>query len=140
MKNGRMRAGRILLAAFVGIVAVLWRQPYSVVSPFRSYTEPARAFLRAALAQDSLELRRRAVSPEPVQWALEAARGDAKALTVWASLLRPYSGRRIGDTAIVVFQTNTPLCHLRPVAMTFVNGTGGPRVLLASSSCFTNGR
>jgi hypothetical protein len=139
MRNGRVRTGRLVLAGIVGIVAVLWLQPYSVVSPFRAYTEPARGFLRAALSRDSVELGRRAISSQPVRWALQAGQGDTEALTVWARQLRPYSGRRHGDTVIVVFQTGTPLCHLRPVAMTFINGTAGPRVLTASSSCFANG-
>jgi hypothetical protein len=138
MRNGRVRAGRLILAGLATIVAILWLEPYSVVSPYRAYTEPARHFLRAALAQDSLELQRRAVSRQPVQWALQAARGDAKALAVWARLLRPYSGRRHGDTTTVVFQTSTRVCYLRPVAMTFVQGGREPRVLVASSSCFVD--
>jgi hypothetical protein len=138
MKNGRARVGRLTLATLVAIVAVLWLQPYSFISPYREYTEPARHFLRAALAQDSLELQKQAVSSQPVYWALHAAKEDPGALTVWAKLLRPYSGRRRGDTTTVVFQTSTRVCHLRPVAMTFVRGAEGPRVLLASSSCFAD--
>lgn len=136
MKNGRARAGRLILAILGVIVAVLWLQPYSVISPYRVYTEPARRFLRAALAQDSLELQRRAISSQPVQWALHAGKGDRGALAVWAKLLRPYAGRRHGDTTTVVFQTSTRVCYLRPVAMTFVRATAEPRVLVASSSCF----
>jgi len=135
MKNGRARVARLVLAALVVMAAVLWLQPYSVFSPYRAYTEPARRFLRAALAQDSLELQRRAISPHAVQWALDAGRGDRTALAVWARLSRPSSGRRHGDTTTVVFQTSTRVCYLRPVAMTFV-GTANPRVLMASSSCF----
>ena len=136
MKNGRARAGRLVLAALVVIAAVLWLQPYSVFSPYRGYTEPGRRFLRAALAHDSLELQRRAIARQPVQWALEAGRGDRSALAVWAKLLRPASGRRHGDTTVVVFQTSTRVCYLRPVAMTFVATAAEPRVLVASSSCF----
>jgi hypothetical protein len=135
MKNGRARVARLVLAALVVMAAVLWLQPYSIFSPYRAYTEPARRFLRAALAQDSLELQRRAISPHAVQWALDAGRGDRTALAVWARLSRPSSGRRHGDTTTVVFQTSTRVCYLRPVAMTFV-GTANPRVLMASSSCF----
>ena len=138
MRNGLGRAGWVVLATLAAIVGVLWLQPYSVVSPFRAYTDPARGFLQAALAQDSLELRRRAISPQPVQWALQAADGDPTGLAVWARGLRPYSGRRHGDTTTVVFQKSTRDCYLRPVAMTFVGGTEGPRVLVASSSCFAD--
>ena len=136
MMNGRARVARLVLAALVVMAAVLWLQPYSVFSPYRAYTEPARRFLRAALAQDSLELQRRAISPHAVQWALDAGRGDRTALAVWARLSRPSSGRRHGDTTTVVFQTSTRVCYLRPVAMTFVEAAPEPRVLMASSSCF----
>ena len=136
MRMKTYRAGRLILATLVAVAAVLWLQPYSVISPYRAYTEPARHFLRAALAQDSLELKRRAVSTQPVRWALQAASADSRALAIWAKLLRPYSGRRHGDTTTVVFQTSTRVCYLRPVAMTFVRGAEGPRVLVASSSCF----
>ena len=138
MKNGRVRASRLILATLVVLAAILWLQPYTVISPYREYTEPARIFLRAALAQDSLELERRTASPQPVRWALQAATGDSRALAIWAKGLRPYSGHRHGDTTTVVFQTSTRVCYLRPVAMTFVPGVEGPRVLLASSSCFAD--
>jgi hypothetical protein len=136
MTDNRVR--RLILAALVAIVAVLWLQPYSVVSPFQAYISPAQGFLHAALAQDSLELQRRAVSPQPVRWALQAAKRDSQALAVWAKVLRPYSGDRRGDTATVVFQVNANVCDLRPIAMTFVQDTSGPRVLRASSPCFAD--
>jgi len=132
--NGRLQ--RLTLAALITIGIALWFQPYSVVSPFQAYIEPARGFLRAALVQDSLELRRRAVSPQPVRWALRAAETDPKGLAVWAKLVRPYSGDRHGDTVTVVFQTNTTVCYLRPIAMTFVQSASRPRVLTVSSPCF----
>jgi len=138
MTNGRVRASLLALATLVAIVAVLWLRPYSVVSPYRAYTEPARRFLRAALVQDSLELKTRAASPQPVRWALRAAQANPKALAIWAQVLRPYSGRRRGDTTTVVFQTSTRVCYLRPVAMTFIREAEGPRVLVASSACFAD--
>jgi hypothetical protein len=138
MKNGGTRSGRLIAATVITFATLLWLQPYSVISPYRAFTEPARRFLQAALARDSAELRRRAVSTQPVEWALQASNGDTKALAVWAKLSRPYSGHRHGDTTTVVFQTSTRVCYLRPVAMTFVRGPEGPRVLLASSSCFAD--
>jgi hypothetical protein len=136
MPNGRARAGRLVLAALLAAAAVLWLQPYSVISPYRVYAEPARHFLRAALTQDTLGLQRQAASVQPVQWALEAAHGDAGALAIWARLLRPYSGRRHGDTTTVVFQTSTRVCYLQPVTMAFVGGPESPRLAVASSACF----
>jgi hypothetical protein len=136
MPDGRVPVGGLVLAILLGGAALLWLQPYSVASPYRAYTEPARDFLRAALTQDTLELERRAASAQPVRWALEAADGDPTALAVWARLSRPYSGRRHGDTTTVVFQTSTRVCYLRPVTLVFVPGAEGPQPVLASSSCF----
>ena len=136
MANGRIPAGWLVFAALLASATIFWLQPYSVVSPYRGYVEPARRFLRAALAQDTLELRKQAISAEPVRWALRAAHGDPNALAIWAQRLRPYSGRRHGDTTTVVFQTSTRVCYLRPVTMAFVQAAEGPRVAVASSSCF----
>lgn len=126
----------LLLAAVLGAAALLWLQPYSVVSPYRAYAEPGRRFLQAALALDTAELSRRSIAPQPVQWALRSGRGDRAALAAWSRVLRPYSGIRHGDTTLVVFQTSTRICYLRPVAMTFVGSPDRARLLVASSSCF----
>lgn len=136
MSNGWIRAGGLVTATLLAGAGLWWLQPYSVISPYRAYTEPARRFLRAALSQDTLELRRQAASTQPVQWALEAADSDPNALAIWARLSRPHSGRRHGDTTTVVFQTSTRVCYLRPVTMAFVPGGKGPRLAVASSSCF----
>lgn len=136
MPNGRIPIGWLVIVALLGSATMFWLQPYSVVSPYREYVEPARRFLRAALDQDTLELRKQAISSGPVRWALRAAHGDPNAVAIWAQRMRPYSGRRHGDTTTVVFQTGTRVCYLRPVTMAFVHGTEGPRVALASSSCF----
>jgi hypothetical protein len=136
--QSRARAGLITLFGLAAIAGLLWTQPYSVFSGYRAYTEPARRFLQSALAGDSVGLERQAASAKPVQWALEAARQDPQALAVWARGLRPYSGEQVGDTAMVVFQTSTRVCYLRPVTMVFIKGAEGPRVFSASSSCFTH--
>ena len=136
MKNGQARVGRLILAILAVIAAGMWLQPYSVFSPYSAYTGPARGFLRAAPARDSMTLRRRAASQQPIEWALDAGKGDRNALAVWAALLRPYSGRRHRDTTTVVFQTSTRVCYLRPVTMTFIRSAAEPQVLVASSSCF----
>ena len=88
LANGRIPTGWLIFAALLAGATMFWLQPYSVVSPYRGYVEPARRFLRAALAQDTLELRRQAISPEPVRWALGAAQGDPDALAIWAQRLR----------------------------------------------------
>ena len=137
MSNGRVPVGSLVLAALLAIAALMWVQPYSVFSPYRPYSEPARRFLRAALARDTLALQSQAVSAQPVEWALAAADGDLSALAIWTRSLRPYSGRRHGDTTTVVFQTSTRVCYLRPVTLAFVGGNEAPRLALASSSCFT---
>ena len=136
MPDARATRVPLLVAAVLGATALLWLQPYSVVSPYRAYAEPARRFLQAALALDTTELRRRSLASQPVEWALRSGRGDRTALAAWSRVLRPYSGTRHGDTTLVVFQTSTRICYLRPVAMTFVGSPDQPRLLLASSSCF----
>ena len=136
MSEGRARIVRLILAILVAVAAVVWLQPYSVFSPYRAFTAPARQFLRAALDQDSVELQRRAAARQPVEWGLQAGKGDRGALAVWANRIRPYSGHRHGDTTTVVFQTSTRVCYLRPVALTFLRTAAEPQVLLASSSCF----
>jgi hypothetical protein len=136
MPDARATRLPLLLAAAIGAAALLWLQPYSVVSPYRAYAEPGRRFLQAALALDTAELSRRSIAPQPVQWALRSGRGDRAALSAWSRLLRPYAGTRHGDTTLVVFQTTTTSCHLRPLAMTFVGSPDRARLLVASSSCF----
>jgi hypothetical protein len=137
MSNSRMPASGWLLAGLLAFAAIMWFQPYSVFSPYRSYTEPARRFLRAALAKDTLELQRQSASRQPVEWALAASTADPSALAIWTRSLRPHSGRRHADTTTVVFQTSTRACYLRPITLVFVGGTESPRLALASSSCFS---
>lgn len=136
MSNDRVLAVALIMASLMAGAVLLWLQPYSVVSPYQSYVDPARRFLRAALDQDTAGLEQQAAARQPVQWALEASAGDAEALAIWARLSRPYSGHRHGDTTTVVFQTSTRVCYLRPVTMAFVPDSSGPRLVLASSSCF----
>jgi hypothetical protein len=136
MPNDRMRAVTLVIAPLMAGAVLLWFQPYSVVSPYQSYVDPARRFLHAALDRDTVGLERQAVDRQPVQWALEAGAGDAHALAIWAQSSRPYSGHRHGGTTTVVFQTSTRVCYLRPVTMAFVPDPTGPRLVHASSSCF----
>ena len=136
MSNDRVPVVALVLAAVLAGALLLWFQPYSVISPYHTYVDPARRFLRAALAHDTSGLERQAASEQPVRWALEAADGDPNALAVWARLSRPSSGRRHGDTTTVVFQTSTRVCYLRPVTMTFVGAPDEPRLAMVSSSCF----
>ena len=50
MSDGRVPIAGTILAALLAIAALMWAQPYSVLSPYRSYTEPAdAAFLRPPL-------------------------------------------------------------------------------------------
>jgi hypothetical protein len=72
MPKDRMRAVTLVIAPLMAGAVLLWFQPYSVVSPYQSYVDPARRFLRAALDRDTVGLERQAVARQPVQWALEA--------------------------------------------------------------------
>ncbi len=57
------------------------------------YSEPARRFLCTALAHDWLGLQGQAASSAPVEWALDAARGDTNAAPFSQRAERPASTR-----------------------------------------------
>jgi len=136
MTNGRPPVLLTLgLVAAIG-VELLVMQPYSAPSPWQPYVAPARRYLHAALARDSVALRAQSVSAAPVAWALHAGCTAPETLAVWVAGLRPSGGRRWGDTTDVMFETSTEVCEFRPILMRFVARDGTPRVLMAASSCF----
>ena len=128
-------AGAAVLFFFLLLV-----QPYSAPSvppsPWDAYTRPAKRFLSAALRRDSLELMRRSASSEPVAWGLAAASRYPDSLAVWAREARVWSGIRHGDTAEVLFYTDTKVCDERPIWLRFLGDSGQFKVVEAGSSCF----
>lgn len=134
--NGKTSVYLIILAAGLGVAALLTLQPYSAPSRWHRYAEPTRSYLRAALRKDSLALTRQSVTAAPVNWALHAARTNPGAMAVWSRYARPSWGLERGDTAIVYLETGTEVCSGDPIVLHFVRGGTQPRVLRASSACF----
>jgi hypothetical protein len=134
--NGKTPLYLTALAVSAAAGFLLAWQPYSVPSRWAAYTTPMRSYLRAAVRQDSLALARQSTSPEPVLWALHAARSHPQALAVWARYARPGWGLVRGDTAIVVLESSTEVCNHDPIVLRLVGGDRHWRVVRASSACF----
>lgn len=136
MVNGRMPLYLTLLAAALFIAALRIFQPYSVSSPWRVYTEPAKRYLQAAVRQDSVALARQSGATAPVLWALAAARAQPESLAAWARDAEAWTGGRRGDTADVLLAIPTEVCSKHPIWLRFVGTGESTRVLHASSACF----
>lgn len=127
----------LTLAAIVLLVAALgFLQPYSVTPRWSGYTRPAQRFLQAALRQDSIALTDLSASAGPVQWGLRVARRHRGALAVWARDAEAWTGGTWGDTAEVVFQTQSDVCADGPIWIRFAGRGENAIVLRASSTCF----
>ena len=133
MANGATRYYLILAAALLFVAVVLILQPYSVTSPWDSYTTPARRYLDAAARGDSLGLSDRSSSTTAVRWALDASRRQPESLAVWAQHAGAWAGNRRGDTAEVFLGIRTSECDM---VLEFIGSGKGAKVARASSACF----
>ncbi len=134
--NGRMPLYLTLLAAVLFVAALRIFEPYSVSSPWRAYSEPAKRYLQAAVRQDSLALVRQSGAPAAVQWALAAARNQPESLAAWARDAEAWTGERRGDTADVLLAVPSEVCSKHPIWLRFVGLGKEARVLHATSTCF----
>ena len=128
-------------AVFAVLLAfLLLVQPYSGRSgpPSRwdEYARPAQRFLKAASRRDSLELSRQSVSSAAARWGLAAARQYPDSLAAWARKARVWSGVMYGDTAEVLFYTDTKVCDDQPIWLRFLGDSGDVKVVEAGSTCF----
>ena len=140
MVNGKTPLYLTVAAAILFGAAVLLLQPYSADFPGTAYAKPARAFLRAAIRQDSLGLDRMSASAAAVDWALHAARTHPDSLAAWAGGTYTYVTRRQADTAeILVFPAHDP-CSEVPIVLRFVGTERSAKVAQASSACLNRGR
>ncbi len=135
MVNGRTPWFLVLLMAALLIGVLLTLQPYSADWPGTAYAEPARRYLRAAIARDSLALLAASASTAPVAWALHVARAHPDTLALWARRVQAWTGERRGDTTEVFVYPPSRTCADAPIAIWFVDAGGPPRVLRASSAC-----
>lgn len=134
--NGRMPLYLTLIAAVVFVAVLRIFEPYSVSSPWRAYTEPAKRYLQAAVRQDSIALARQSGSTAPVLWALAAARAQPESLAAWARDAEAWTGGRRGDTADVLLSIPTDVCSKHPIWLRFVGTGKNARILQATSACF----
>jgi hypothetical protein len=136
MVNGRTPF--YLTALGLGLLgaAAVFLQPYSADWPGRGYARPARAFIRAALRQDSAALVRLSASPAAVSWALDAGRTHAGSLEHWSRRLQAFAGERRGDSIEVFVYPLGEECEEAPIVLQFLGSGDETRVLRASSSCW----
>jgi hypothetical protein len=136
MVNGKMAPYLTALALGLLGAALLLFQPYSADWPGTTYAEPARRYIRAALRQDSAELRRLSVSGAPVKWALNAAQAHRDSLALWERHITAWTGELRGDTAEVFVYPPGDACDENPIVFRFVGTGGSARVLGARSTCW----
>lgn len=103
---------------------------------WQSYTQPARDYLRAAMARDTQALLRSTGSPDAVAWGLAVARRYPDSLAAWARHAEAWTAVRRGDTVEVLYSTRTGICEDRPIWLRFLSDRGRPRVVQAGSACF----
>lgn len=127
-------AAAILLAAVVFLV-----QPYSADFPGTAYAKPARAFLHAAMRQDSVSLDRASASAAAVHWALHAARVHPDSLAAWSGPTSTYIAAHRADTADVLVYPDQEPCSAVPIVLRFVGSGRRAKVVEASSACLSQG-
>ena len=137
MVNGRMPVYLTALTAVLVGAALMLVQPYSADWPGTAYARPARAFIRAALRQDSTALVRLSASAGAVRWALDAGRVHGDSLELWKRRPEAMVGERRGETTEVFVYPSGSVCGEAPLVLEFVGSGGGARVLRASASCWT---
>jgi hypothetical protein len=120
-----------LVAVFVG--AMLALQPYSARWPGKAYATQVERYLRAAIIQDSLQLRRLSVSRAPATWMLEG--GRTHRLDPWEQGVDIWTGERRGDTAEVFVYPSGRTCEASPIVFRFIGSGSRAKVLDVQSSC-----
>ena len=124
-----------ILAAGLFVTALVTLQPYSADWPGRAFNKPAQQYIRAALRQDSLKLRRLSASDTPVAWALGTARTHRHSLLLWAGRTSAWTGVRSGDTTEVFLYPSGDLCSEAPIVFRFVGSGNDAKVLSARFPC-----
>jgi hypothetical protein len=124
-----------ILTAGVLTATLFIFQPYSADSTGRAYARPARAYIKAALSQDSMMLTRLSVSNIAVEWALRASRTRSESLALWAGRTSAWTGWRWGDTTEVLLYPPGETCSNAPIVFRFLGSGSDARVVSASSSC-----
>jgi hypothetical protein len=110
---------------------------YATRNPYGAFVGPARRFLEAGLALDSIALVRMEASPEAIAWALETGRREPARLRALLHGIGPVGGRRTGDGALVLFNAAGEFgsCGAMPLAVTFRGLPAAMRVARVSAGC-----
>jgi hypothetical protein len=135
MANGKTPLYLTILAAILLVGAVRVFQPYSADFPGTAYAKPARRFIRAALAQDSVALSRVSASPVAVAWALHVSRTRPESLAAWAGGMEAWTGEHKGDTTQVLVFGAGDRCDHVPLVLRFVGSGDDARVAAAGAVC-----
>jgi hypothetical protein len=135
MVHGHQPLLLTLLAAAIGVAALLLFQPYSADWPGMGYTKPAKRYVQAALEEDSVRLDRLSASDSPVVWVLRMARLHPDTLAHWTGRAQAWAGDRSGDTTEIFLYPADDVCSDRPMRFRFVGSEREARVLSLSSTC-----
>ena len=135
MVKGKEPLFLTILAAGLFTLAVFTLQPYTADASGRAYAKPVRAYIGAALGQDSVTLARLSASSIPVVWALDAARRHAESLGLWAGRTSTWTGGRSGDTTDVFLYPPGDVCGKAPIVFRFLGSGSDAKVVSASSAC-----
>jgi hypothetical protein len=136
MDRDRLTAAAVV-AFFVVSAGLAASQRYTVSDPWQPYVKAVREYMSQALQGDSTALVRRSASAQPVAWVLDAAHRQPAMLNGWARQLTSGSGKRRGDTVVVLLWANdvAGCSHLSSVSASLLNHSEFPRVLAISSPC-----
>jgi len=140
MVNGKTPV-YLTLAAFALMGAMVFLiQPYSADFPRSEYAKPARHYLRAAMRQDSEDLKAIAASPAAVDWALQVARTHPDSLAAWGARTYTYVTGRRGDTSEVLVYPAVDPCSKEPIVKGFIGSGSHAKVVQAHSACLPTTR
>ena len=129
-----------LVAAALCVATVLLVQPYTADFPGTDYAKPARRYLRAAMRQDSGDLKGITASPAAVEWALQVSRTHPESLAAWEGRTYTYVTARWADTTEVLVYPAVEPCSEVPIVLRFIGSGSQARVLQAQSACLPTSR
>src|ERR671911_365191 len=95
-------AASIIASLFVVFAGIAASQRYTVPDPWKPYVTAVRDYMSEAVRGDSIALVRRSAGAQPVAWVMAAAHRRPGMLTGWANELETATGKRRGDTVVVL--------------------------------------
>ena len=132
---------RVTAAAVAGFflvfAAISASQRYTVPDPWKLYVNAVQQYMAAGVRGDTSSLVRRSAGSQPMSWVLNAAHRQPRMLEHWAAELEAATGRRHGDTVVVLLWANNieGCSHGSSVSASLLNHTAAPRLISISSPC-----